>query len=76
MRVADELEHLAAARTKRGGQDLEHVIEQFDDDGARRRSLIGVKPRMSAYQITARSLSTEPRMIEPAWTRRPASSPR
>ena len=26
-------------------------------------SLIGVKPRMSANQITARSLSTEPRMI-------------
>ena len=35
--VADELEHLAAARAERGGQDLEHVIEQFDDDGTRRR---------------------------------------
>ena len=49
-------------------------ISTMPEPGA--ESLIGVKPRMSAYQITALSLSTEPRMIEPAWTRRPASSPR
>ena len=36
--IADELEHLPAAFAERGGQDLEHIVEQFDDDGTRRRS--------------------------------------
>ena len=35
--VANEFEHLAAARPKGGGQNLEHVVEQVHDDGARRR---------------------------------------
>src|SRR5271166_5391002 len=62
-----------AARAERRSQNLEDVVEQVGPGAA---SLIGLKPRISAYQMTARSFSTEPRWTAPAWTRRPASSPR
>ena len=35
--VAEEFEHLSAARAQRSGQRLEYLVEQFDDYRARRR---------------------------------------
>ena len=63
--IAKELQHLTAARTQRGGQRFEHVVEHFNERPGV-ASAIAVSPRISAYHRTARMLSTEPRSTTPA----------